>query len=180
MGAGGGVEGQGSPLLPYQSWVEAAMRNVVAQALEEAARHGLPGEHHFYITFRTGHPRASVPERLRQKYPDEMTIVLQHQYRDLIVDRQSNVMSVGLTFGGIPSTLVIPLDAISAFADPSVQFGLHFSAEMPAAAEDAAAAPGTAPAPDAAGPGDAAAEPEDAPEAAPQVVSLDAFRRRRD
>lgn len=155
-------------LLPYDLWHEEAQRHVVVQALKHAGAHGLPGEHHFYLSFRTDHPDAVVPARLRAQYPHEMTIVLQHQFWDLVVDEAAGVMSVGLSFGGVPSTLRIPLAAITAFADPYMRFGLRFRAEEPAEA----AAPEPEP--------EAAPEPEapPAPSSEPQVVSLDAFRRR--
>jgi uncharacterized protein len=159
-------------LLPYEQWTEAAMRQVMVRALAHAAAEGLPGEHHFYITFRTDHPGVVMPPRLRAQYPQEMTIVLQHQFWDLSVDEASGLLSVGLSFGGVPSTLVIPLAAVTGFADPFVRFGLRFSPEAPEAA--APPAPEAEPAPLA-----PSAEPAaPAAESGPQVVSLDAFRRR--
>jgi uncharacterized protein len=149
-------------LLPYDEWTEAAMRQVVVRALAHVAEQGLPGEHHFYITFRTQHPGVVMPPRLRAQYPQEMTIVLQHQFWDLKVDEDAGLVSVGLSFGGVPSTLVIPLGAIVAFADPHIRFGMRFRPD----GEVADTAPGQAPAPD----------EQEADE--PQVVSLDAFRRR--
>lgn len=156
-------------LLPYDAWTEEALRHVVVSALSHAVREGLPGEHHFYITFRMDHPGVVVPPRLRAQYPDEMTIVLQHQFWDLKVDTEAGLFSVGLSFGGVPATLVIPLEAITAFADPHVRFGLRFQPAMPepvADTEDEA----DEPAPDQA--------PDSQPDNVPQVVSLDAFRRR--
>jgi hypothetical protein len=152
-------------LLPYEDWIEAATRQVVAQAIAHVAENGLPGEHHFYVTFRTDHPGVVVPPRLRAQYPQEMTIVLQHQFWDLKMDTEAGLISVGLSFGGVPASLVIPLDAVTGFADPHVRYGLRFRA-------------GTAPdAPEAPEPD--AAEPEiEKPDATPQVVSLDSFRRR--
>lgn len=159
-------------LLPYDQWHEEAQRHVVVQALKYAAAQGLPGEHHFYLTFRTDHPGAVVPPRLRAQYPQEMTIVLQHQFWDLVVDEAAGIMSVGLSFGGVPSTLRIPLAAITAFADPYMRFGLRLRAEQPEA--DAPAAE-----PEAETEAGAAPEPQaEAPAEPPQVVSLDAFRRR--
>lgn len=153
-------------LLPYDEWTEDALRLVVLRALQHIEREGLPGEHHFYITFETRHPGVVIPERLRTQYPEEMTIVLQHQFHDLTVDDERNFFSVSLSFGGIPATLVIPLDAVTAFADPAVRFGLQFAARIPAQPE-----PSEPPA-------------EEEPQAPAQdqgpaeVVSLDAFRRR--
>ncbi|MDE2582600.1 MAG: hypothetical protein KGL52_13280 [Rhodospirillales bacterium] len=161
-------------LLPYEAWTEAAMRQVMLRALAHVAAHGLPGEHHFYISFRTDHPGVVIPARLRAQYPQEMTIVLQHQFWDLTMDEASGLLSVGLSFGGVPSTLVIPLAAVTGFADPLVRFGLRFTPEgiaPPAAADDAPAAEAEA--------ADGETGTDAAPPApAPQVVSLDAFRRR--
>ncbi len=153
-------------LLPYDDWTEEALRHVMVRALQHAAANGLPGNHHFYLTFRTDHPGVSIPARLKAQYPEEMTIVLQHQFWDLVVDEPAGVMSVGLSFGGVPSTLRIPLAAISAFADPHARHGMRFRVAAPA--------PAAAPETDAA-PAAAAGEP---PAEGPQVVSLDAFRRR--
>jgi hypothetical protein len=159
-------------LLPYDQWTEEALRHVVARAVAYASVHGLPGQHHFYITFRTDHPGVVIPPRLRAQYPQEMTIVLQHQFWDLRMDEDAGLISVGLSFGGIASTLVIPLAAVTAFADPQVRYGLRFQVALPEAKPDAAA---DAPPAELAPP--AAAEAAEVP-AAPQVVSLDAFRRR--
>jgi hypothetical protein len=159
-------------LLPYDQWTEEALRQVVARAVAHAAAHGLPGQHHFYVTFRTDHPGVVIPPRLRAQYPQEMTIVLQHQFWDLRMDEEAGLISVGLSFGGIASTLVIPLAALTAFADPQVRYGLRFQVALPEAKPaPEAAAPVPLPAPVAAPA--APAEP-----ATPQVVSLDAFRRR--
>ena len=154
-------------LLPYDDWTEAALRGVVSRALAHAGREGLPGGHHFYVTFRTDHPGVVIPARLREKYPDEMTIVLQNKFWDLRVDEAAGEFSVGLTFGGIPTTLRVPLTAVTGFADPHVRFGLRFRPELPTALPTLEPEP--LPTPE---PGD------EAPPAAPQVVSLDAFRRR--
>ncbi len=158
---------QAESLLPYDRWTEDALREVVARALEHTSAHGLPGEHHFYLTFRTDHPGVSMPGHLKARYPQEMTIVLQHRFWDLKVDRRAGFFSVGLSFGGVPATLVVPFTALTAFADPQVRYGLRFEGRV----EEAAAQPSPA--------AEAPAEPA-APAAAPtpQVVSLDAFRRR--
>lgn len=152
-------------LLPYDEWTEVAMRQVVVRALAYVAANGLPGEHHFYLTFRTDHPGVVMPPRLRAQYPQEMTIVLQHQFWDLKMDEEAGLISVGLSFGGVPSTLVIPMTALVAFADPYVRFGMRFHPESETAVEEP-----TAPEPE-------STEPEEA-EPEQQVVSLDAFRRR--
>jgi len=158
-------------LLPYEAWTESALRQVVARAVAFAGAHGLPGQHHFYITFRTDHPGVVIPPRLRAQYPQEMTIVLQHQFWDLKVDEEAGLISVGLAFGGTPALLVIPLEAVTAFADPAVRFGLGFQPVMPEGLADAAqSTPESA---------EGSAEPQvETPSEAPQVVSLDAFRRR--
>ena len=159
-------------LLPYDEWTETALRQVVVRALQYAAAHGLPGEHHFYVTFRTDHPGVVVPSRLRAQYPQEMTIVLQHQFWDLKVDEEAGLFSIGLSFGGIPSTLVVPLGAMTAFADPLVRIGWRFLVVPPV--EE----PQAAPEPEAVEP---PAEREALPagvDPTPQVVSLDAFRRK--
>jgi hypothetical protein len=156
-------------LLPYEKWIEQALRQVVVQAVEHAAAHGLPGGHHFYVTFRTAHPGVELPARVRAQYPKEMTIVIQHQFWDLAYDRDAQAIRVGLSFGGVPAKLVIPLDAVAEFADPHIRYGLRFQASEPAAE------PAPAPAPAAL----LAAPPADPEPAQPaQVVSLDAFRRR--
>lgn len=161
-------------LLPYEEWIETALRQVVAQAITHVGAHGLPGAHHFYLTFRTDHPGVVMPARLRTQYPQEMTIVLQHQFWDLKYDAETATITVGLSFGGIPSTLVIPLDAVIGFADPHIRYGLRFHPQLPEAAEAAAPEPEAPPAP----PEAEAPEDEQPSEEAPQVVSLDAFRRR--
>ena len=147
----------------YDELAQEALRGVIRKALEVAKNEGLPGEHHFYISFRTGAPGVVISDKLRAQYPEEMTIVLQHQFWDL--DVREDGFSVVLTFNKIPETLVIPYSAVHAFFDPSVQFGLQFEVATPEAAEKA--------------------EPEaPEPEAAPaprgdgEVVSLDAFRKK--
>jgi hypothetical protein len=156
--------------LPYDAWTEEALRAVAVRALEYAVQHGLPGEHHFYITFRTDQPGVVIPARLRAKYPQEMTIVLQHQFWDLTVEQNPPRFSVGLSFGGVSSTLVIPFAALTGFADPHVRFGLRFSVVPGEPAEPEAPEP-PAPAP---------APAEAAPQGPAEVVSLDTFRRRKD
>jgi uncharacterized protein len=152
-------------LLPYEQWIEQALRQVVALAIEHAASHGLPGGHHFYITFRTDFPGVVIPPRILAQYPREMTIVLQHQFWDLRYDQENRAISVGLSFGGVPTTLTIPLEAVIEFADPHIRYGLRF---QPAEPPDEAVEP------------EAEAEPPPSPAPAEpaQVVSLDAFRRR--
>jgi hypothetical protein len=121
----------------YDLLAQEALRGVVRRVLADVARNGLPGEHHFYVTFDTHAPGVNISERLKTEHPEEMTIVLQHQFWDLEVDEHA--FEVGLSFKGVPERLGIPFDAIKGFFDPSVQFGLQF--ETSAAAEPAAALP---------------------------------------
>jgi uncharacterized protein len=155
-------------LLPYEKWIEQALRHVVAQAIGHVAIHGLPGGHHFYITFRTDHAGVELPQRVRAQYPQEMTIVLQHQFWDLAFNQETQAIQVGLSFGGVPSKLVIPLDAVVEFADPHIRYGLRFHATEAPAGEEATPAP----------PAQAAEAPVQKDAEPGQVVSLDAFRRR--
>ncbi len=111
-------------ILRYDKMVESALRGVVKSSVEEVMEHGLPGDHHFYITFLTEYPGVKIPDYLRERYPGEMTIVLQYQFSDLGVDDEK--MKVTLSFNNVPELLEIPLAAISIFADPSVNFALQF------------------------------------------------------
>ena len=154
-------------LFDYPKMVETALRGVMREALARAAREGLPGDHHFYVTFHTGAAGAMVPKYLLAKFPDEMTIVLQHQFRGLEVD--DDAFSVSLSFQSRWERLTIPFSAVTTFADPSVNFGLQFEASAAPAAE-VAALPTPAP-----------AQPEGpkTPERpAAEVVTLDKFRKR--
>ena len=158
-------------LLPYDIWAEEALREVAIRALEHVAAEGLPGEHHFYLTFRTDHPGTTVPGHLKARYPQEITIVLQHQFEDLRVDRAAARFEVTLFFGGVPARLIVPFGALTMFHDPHVRFGLRFPATGMEAPdfEDAAEEPAPP----------AAEEPAPAaPQGPAQVVSLDAFRRK--
>jgi hypothetical protein len=156
--------------LRYDRMVEQALRGVVRKALSEAGQRGLPGDHHFYITFHTGRPGVGIADWLHQQYPQEMTIILQHQFWDLVVEEER--FSITLSFGGRHERLTIPFSALSAFADPSVKFGLQFEANedelqpkaapLKATKQDEAAA---------------AASGDDARKGA-DVVALDAFRKK--
>ena len=135
-------------LFQYEKMVERALRGVVRDALLRAARDGLRGAHHFYIGFATQMPGVVIPDHLRAKYPDEMSIVLQHQFWDLAVTDAH--FEVALSFNGVSEKLHVPFEAIKGFFDPSVQFGLQFEpqqaeagdgAEKPAVAEEKAARP---------------------------------------
>ena len=119
----------------YDLLTQQALRGVVRDVLSEAAKKGLVGDHHFYISFDTKADGVKLSQRLRTQYPDEMTIILQHQFWDLAVNGD-DALEVGLSFGGIPERLAVPLVAIKSFVDPSVKFGMQFAE----AAEDAAEA----------------------------------------
>jgi uncharacterized protein len=123
----------------YDILTQEALRSVLRRVLEDAAKNGLPGDHHFYISFGTNAPGVRMSKRLRAQYPDEITIVIQHQFRDLAVTEQA--FEVGLSFSGVTEHLVVPFDAIKRFFDPSVQFGLQF--ETVVAAADAESAEGS-------------------------------------
>jgi uncharacterized protein len=110
--------------IDFPGLIDHAMRDVVRKALETVAKTGLPGEHHFFISFRTDFPGVEISDTLLDKHPHEMTIVLQHQFWDLKVE--ADKFSITLSFNNIPEKLVVPFQALSAFADPSVKFGLQF------------------------------------------------------
>jgi uncharacterized protein len=161
--------GSGKDHIGYQQLTQAALKGVVRAALEKACKlQSLPGEHHFYVTFRTRTQGVQMADYLKDKFPDEMTIVIQHQYWDFEV--HDDRFEIILKFGGVPQHLRIPFAAVTRFFDPSVNFGLQFDAEQVTTFAEPALAPKAKAA--AAGPG---AEPAD-PNAT--VVSLDAFRRK--
>lgn len=162
-------------LIGYDLLVDAAIRSVVKEALKRVEKQGLLGGHHFYLTFKTQDPGVSIPDFLKERYPDEMTIVLQNQYWGLKVTEDH--FEVTLTFQKLPAELVIPFAALTAFNDPAAQFGLQFrnsSTPPPVSAPVGAVAP--------AKPAEAAPAPEPTePEkhaSGPQVVSLDKFRKK--
>ncbi|HVL72972.1 MAG TPA: ClpXP protease specificity-enhancing factor SspB [Beijerinckiaceae bacterium] len=187
-------------LIRYDLLVQDALKGVVRKVLIDAGRDGLAGDHHFYISFRTDFPGVRLSNRLRERYPQDMTIVLQHQFWELSVTEHA--FEVGLSFSGVSEKLAIPFDAITGFFDPSVQFGLKFETQ------GEAAEPAPLPAPDtveavprkpsvpvtakpARGPRAAPAErkpeppaaeekPEadEKPAAGAEVVSLDSFRKK--
>ena len=171
----------------YDLLAQAALRGVVRTVLADAAKNGLPGTHHFKITFATAAPGVRLSPRMRAQYPQSMTVILQHQFWDLAV--RDDAFDVGLSFGGVPEKLTIPFEAVTAFVDPAVQFGLQFApadtepaseaedgaepAEPPPPAEKAAEAPAKAealPAPE--------AKQDAPPGAGAEVVSLDRFRKK--
>ena len=158
-------------LFRYDKMVERALRGVVREALARTAASGLPGTHHFYITFQTHHPGAKIPASLAQQYPEDMTIVLEHQFWDLEVEEDR--FSVTLSFQSRPERLTVPFEAITAFTDPSVKFGLQFQANETAAAPSAAPAEGAAKLPKP----EAKKEPEKGAKTG-EVVALDAFRKK--
>jgi len=126
-------------LIRYDLLVQDALKGVVRKVLSDAAREGLVGEHHFYISFRTDYPGVRLSNRLREKYPQEMTIVLQHQFWDLVITEHT--FEVGLSFSGVPERLLIPFDALTGFFDPSVQFGLKFEIQEEEAEEQPVPSP---------------------------------------
>jgi len=176
--------------MDYANMTQNALRGVIRQALLRAATpEGLPGEHHFYITFLTRAPGVTVPPDLLARYPYDITIVLQHQFRDLRV--ADDFVRVTLTFGGLPKVLTIPYTAITRFHDPHAQFMLEFEVDDPAAlmqdldeASDAPAAEitelRTKPSEKSASSAEADAERESTPttDEAPKVISLDHFRKK--
>jgi uncharacterized protein len=126
----------------YDLLAQAALRGVVRTVLADVARKGLPGEHHFKITFSTTAPGVRLSERMRERYPQEMTVVLQYQFWDLVVTEQN--FEVGLSFGGVAERIGVPFDAVTAFYDPSVQFGFQFEPIDAAGGDEAAAGVGEA------------------------------------
>ena len=151
-------------LFQYEKMVEGALRGVVRDALQRAAREGLKSAHHFYIGFATRMPGVVIPDHLRERYPDEMTIVLQHQFWDLEIGEQG--FSVTLSFQKQLERLEIPFAAVRSFADPSVNFALEF------------AAPEGKPAPSPGVPVLVETPPKPAKKSTADVVALDSFRKR--
>jgi hypothetical protein len=147
--------------IDYGNLMHRAMRGLIHEVLSDVADHGLPGSHHFFVTFDTTHPGVGIADWLRSRYPAEMTIVIQHWYEDLEVN--DGGFAVTLNFGNQPERLEIPFDALRTFVDPSVEFGLRFETHDPD--DDGEAEDGD----------------DDGAEAAPphqaEVVSLDKFRK---
>jgi len=161
-------------LLRYDVLAQEALRGLVRKVLTEVAQTGLPGDHHFFITFDTRHPGARISSRLKAQYPEEMTVVLQHQFWDLTVSDVS--FEVGLSFKGVPERLVVPLHAISGFVDPHAGFALKFDPAHEAAAKEEAVSRGAAPATVAGPAAEAKRKPPEGGSA--EVVSIDAFRKK--
>jgi hypothetical protein len=182
-----------SDLIRYDLLIQDALRSVVRKVLADVARDGLSGEHHFYITFQTHARGVRLSQRMRDRYPDEMTIILQHQFWDLSVTDQA--FEVGLSFKNVPEKLLVPFEAVTRFADPSVEFDLKFEPEeITETSANDEGAPGSFGGPklvvesdsaETLAPGEGSVEPREAgdnasayPEAEANVVSIDAFRKK--
>lgn len=158
------ARGMGESHIDYHAMVQRALRSVLREVLARVANEGPPGEHHFYLSFRTAAEGVQVPAFLADRYPDETTIVLQNQYWDLYVDEAG--LSVALAFEGTRQRIAVPWEAVTAFIDPVAEFALRFEAPGGAAGEE-----GTG--------GEAGAEEAEAgsPEASADVVNISKFRR---
>ncbi len=169
----------GQEFIDYPGYIDDAMRGVVRRALQQVAKSGLPGNHHFYISFATDYPGVQISPALKARYPKEITIVIQYQFWDL--DVKDTGFSVMLSFNNIPEKLVVPYRALTAFADPSIKFGLQFhtqtlaqdaldfsSEDLPAEIQPDASFDTQPP----------HADNEEAPAGSAQVISLDAFRKK--
>lgn len=166
----------------YEQMAQNALRGVVRMALERVAKQGLPGDHHFYITFESQHPGVTMSDWLKERYPDEMTIVVQHQFWDLKVEPEK--FSITLSFHKVGETLVVPFEAVKAFFDPSVQFMLQFkpvngqAPKKPATATEQPVLQVSKPAAkDEPATEDDGDKPKD-PQGGGEVVSLDKFRKK--
>ena len=163
--------------LDYQTMTHNAMMSIVRDALESVAQNGLPGEHHFYITFAPQHPSVGMPDELRVRQGDEMTIVLQHQFENLTVSDRA--FEVDLAFDGTEQTLRIPFATVLAFFDPSVEFGLRFPANQEQMQDEAPSAPSASAgrsAEEIEAENDKPSTPEDETPKTGEVVNLDMFR----
>ena len=150
--------------IDYGSLMHKAMRGLIYEVLTDISANGLPGAHHLFVTFDTMHPDVEIADWLSDRYPSEMTIVVQHQYESLTVTDQG--FGITLSFGDSPEPLYVPYNAIKTFVDPSVEFGLRFETDDDDGDMDAPEAPM-----------DVMAEPEDTPKKDADVVSLDQFRK---
>lgn len=152
--------------IDYGNLMHRAMRSLIQEVLTGIASSGLPGEHHFFITFDTMHPDVEIADWLSDRYPGEMTVVIQHWFDNLIVTDEG--FTITLNFGDNPETLYVPYDSIQTFVDPSVEFGLRFETQDSDQDDDAPEAPM-----------DEMVESDPAPDARPEaeVVSLDKFRK---
>lgn len=147
-----------SGTIDYGNLMHRAMRGLIQEVLESVQENGLPGAHHFFITFDTNHPDASLADWLKQRYPSEMTVVLQHWYDNLDVGDEG--FGITLNFGDAPETLFVPYDAIQTFVDPSVEFGLRFEKQITEVEDE-----------------DGDLDEEQGAKPAADVVSLDSFRK---
>ncbi|MBL28114.1 MAG: hypothetical protein CMM50_11270 [Rhodospirillaceae bacterium] len=159
-------------LIDYKARMLDAMRGLVSRLLDDVARDGLPGEHHFYITFLTRYPGVEIPDSLLARFPEEMTIILQHQFWGLEVTEDG--FFVTLSFSRQPQRLFVPFAAVTTFVDPSVQFGLQFKEE----GDDAEPLPLDADDDGRSEEERIESESDEAPPAAEKVVTLDAFRKK--
>jgi uncharacterized protein len=150
-------------LIPYDDIVQESLRAVVRTTLRLVEKEGLPGAHHFYIAFKTAYAGVQVPRHLRERYPQEMTIVVQHRFWDLRV--YEDRFEIGLSFNQRPETLIVPFAAIVGFVDPAVNFALQFQAGGETILQEASTEPDTPPEPEPAAPGG-------------NVVTLDRFRKK--
>jgi len=149
--------------IDYGNLMHRALRSLIQEVLQDVADHGLPGAHHFFITFDTTHPDAKLADWLRDRYPQEMTVVMQHWFDNLVVDDEG--FGITLNFGDMPEPLYIPFDAVRTFVDPSVEFGLRFETQESDDDEDEDEEEGDE------------AEDDDAPKQDAEVVRLDTWRK---
>ena len=163
--------------IDYGNLMHEAMRGLIRKVLTDVAQNGLPGAHHFFITFDTSHPDAELADWLSDRYPGEMTVVMQHWYDKLDVGAEG--FAVTLNFGDAPEPLYIPYDAIKTFVDPSVEFGLRFETQGDEEGDETVAPPPEIlPSRAAAAPKSADEAPKDDTDAKPaDIVSLDSFRK---
>lgn len=150
--------------IDYGNLMHRALRSLIQEVLQDVADHGLPGAHHFFITFDTTHPDARLADWLRDRYPQEMTVVMQHWFDNLVVDDDG--FAITLNFGDMPEPLYIPFDAVRTFVDPSVEFGLRFETQDSDDDDE-----------DEDDDADEGAEDEDAPRQDAEVVRLDTWRK---
>ncbi|AMY69111.1 SspB family protein [Frigidibacter mobilis] len=148
--------------IDYGNLMHRALRGLIQEVLQDVADHGLPGAHHFFITFDTTHPGARLADWLRDRYPQEMTVVMQHWFDNLVVDDEG--FAITLNFGDMPEPLYIPFDAVRTFVDPSVEFGLRFETQDSDDDEDDEE-------------DEAEVEEDDAPKQDAEVVRLDSWRK---
>jgi len=148
--------------IDYGNLMHRALRGLIQEVLQDVADHGLPGAHHFFITFDTTHPGARLADWLRDRYPQEMTVVMQHWFDNLVVDDEG--FAITLNFGDMPEPLYIPFDAVRTFVDPSVEFGLRFETQDSDDDEDDEE-------------DEAEVEEDDAPKQDAEVVRLDTWRK---